>query len=154
MRPSMPTRSFEFPPETSSGYLVRDANRAFQRLLERRLAPHGVTRGQWYFLRALWTEDGLTQRELSSRVGTMEPTTVVALRGMEKVGLVSRARSADDKRKVHVRLTARAKRLKAKLLPLAREITVEAAEGIAPGDIERFHDVLRRMTANLDRIER
>ena len=150
----MPTRSFEFPPETSSGYLVRDANRAFQRLLERRLAPHGVTRGQWYFLRALWAEDGLTQRELSLRVGTMEPTTVVALRGMEKVGLVSRARSAEDRRKVHVRLTARAKRLKAKLLPLARDITVEAGEGITPGDIERFHDVLRRMAANLDRVER
>ena len=25
---------------------------------------HGVTRGQWYFLRVLWTEDGLSQREL------------------------------------------------------------------------------------------
>ncbi len=150
----MPKRPFEFPPQTSSGYLVRDANRAFQRLLERRLAPHGVTRGQWSFLRALWNEDGLTQRELSVRVGTMEPTTVVALRGMEKAGLVTRLRSADDKRKVHVRLTARAKRLKGKLLPLARDITVEAAEGIGRNEVKRFHEVLRRMTANLDRIER
>ena len=49
----------------SLGYLVRDANRAFQRLLERRISPHGVTRGQWYFLRVLWKEDGLSQRELS-----------------------------------------------------------------------------------------
>ena len=36
----------EFPPHLSSGYLVRDAHRAFQRLLERRIAPFGVTRGQ------------------------------------------------------------------------------------------------------------
>ena len=44
------------------GYLVRDANRAFQRLLEKRISPHGVTRGQWYFLRVLWEEDVLSQR--------------------------------------------------------------------------------------------
>ncbi|MGN6747326.1 MAG: hypothetical protein ACTHJS_01905, partial [Xanthobacteraceae bacterium] len=54
------------PPRLSSGYLVRDAHRAFQRLLERRIAPYGVTRGQWYFLRVLWTADGLSQRELSA----------------------------------------------------------------------------------------
>ncbi len=78
--------SIDFSLGGSLGYLVRDANRAFQRLLERRISPHGVTRGQWYFLRVLWEEDGLSQRELSARVGMMEPTTVIALRGMEKAG--------------------------------------------------------------------
>ena len=70
----------------SSGYLVRDAHRAFQRLLERRIAAYGVTRGQWYFLRVLWNADGLSQRELSARVGMMEPTTAIALRSMEARG--------------------------------------------------------------------
>ncbi|MBN8937117.1 MAG: hypothetical protein J0I13_12770, partial [Rhizobiales bacterium] len=54
-------RETDFSLGGSVGYLVRDANRAFQRLLEKRVAPHGVTRGQWYFLRALWVEDGLSQ---------------------------------------------------------------------------------------------
>ena len=72
-------RTQDFPPAESSGYLVRDAHRAFQRLLEKRIAEYAVTRGQWYFLRVLWSEDGLSQRELSARVGTMEPTTAVAL---------------------------------------------------------------------------
>ena len=89
----------DFPPAESSGYLVRDAHRAFQRLLEKRIADYAVTRGQWYFLRVLWSEDGLSQRELSARVGTMEPTTVVALRTMEKSGLIRRRRSRDDKRR-------------------------------------------------------
>jgi hypothetical protein len=87
-----PRRAGEFPPQTSSGYLVRDAHRAFQRLLERRIAAYGVTRGQWYFLRVLWITDGLSQRELSARVGMMEPTTVIALRSMEKSGLIRRVR--------------------------------------------------------------
>ena len=47
-----------FPLAESAGFLVRDANRAFQRLLERRISPHGVTRGQWYFLRVLWKRTG------------------------------------------------------------------------------------------------
>jgi len=148
------SRKDDFPLHESTGYLVRDANRAFQRLLERRIAPHGVTRGQWYFLRVLWTEDGLSQRELSTRVGMMEPTTVVALQSMERTGLIRRVRSADDRRKAQVWLTPKAKRLRERLLMVARGITEQAAEGISRVDLERFRKVVSRMTKNLDRIER
>lgn len=144
----------EFPPRLSSGYLVRDAHRAFQRLLERRIAPYGVTRGQWYFLRALWNSDGLSQRELSARTGMMEPTTVVALRSMEKAGLIVRMRGGGDRRKVRVLLTAKAKRLRNELLSIALGIAGEAEAGIAARDLSGFRRVIARMTANLDRIER
>ncbi|HMG77407.1 MAG TPA: MarR family winged helix-turn-helix transcriptional regulator [Xanthobacteraceae bacterium] len=144
----------EFPPHLSSGYQVRDAHRAFQRLLERRIAPFGVTRGQWYFLRVLWITDGLSQRELSARVGMMEPTTVIALRSMEKSGLIRRVRGDDDRRKVLVFLTAKAKRLRGELLGVARTITAEAEEGIALRDLAAFRRIVARMTENLDRIER
>jgi len=142
-----PSRNSEFPPDESSGYLVRDAHRAFQRLLERRIAAHGVTRGQWYFLRVLWNEDGLTQRELSARVG-------IALRGMEKSGLIRRLRSTDDRRRSHVWLTAKAQRMRKPLLALARGITEEAEADISRGDLLRFRRAIARMTANLDRIQR
>jgi len=149
-----PRRADEFPPRLSSGYLVRDAHRAFQKLLERRIAPYSVTRGQWYFLRVLWNADGLSQRELSERVGMMEPTTVIALRSMERSGLIRRVRGADDRRKVRVFLTAKAKRLRNELLGLARKITDEAERGIAARDLGSFRRVITRMTANLDRVER
>src|ERR1700724_39684 len=152
--PPPPRHAFEFPPRLSSGYLVRDAHRAFQRLLERRIGPFGVTRGQWYFLRVLWITDGLSQRELSARVGMMEPTTVIALRSMEKSGLIRRVRGDDDRRKVRVFLTAKAKRLRNELLTVARGITDEAEEGIAPRDLAAFRRIVARMTENLDRIER
>jgi DNA-binding MarR family transcriptional regulator len=146
-------RDVDFPPAESSGYLVRDANRAFQRLLERRIAPFGVTRGQWYFLRVLWNEDGLSQRELSARVGTMEPTTVIALRSMEQRGLIRRVRSRNDKRRSQVWLTVKAKRLRSTLLTMVRGITQEAEQGIARNDLASFQRVILRMTQNLDRIE-
>jgi DNA-binding MarR family transcriptional regulator len=143
-----------FPPAESSGYLVRDAHRAFQRLLEKRIAAYGLRRGQWYFLRVLWTEDGLSQRELSARVGMMEPTTVIALRSMEKSGLIRRSRSADDKRRSQVCLTPKAQRMRNELLALARGITDEAEDGIARRDLALFRRVIARMTANLDRIKK
>jgi DNA-binding MarR family transcriptional regulator len=143
-----------FPPETSSGYLVRDAHRAFQWLLERRITPYGVTRGQWYFLRVLWITDGLSQRELSARVGMMEPTTVIALRSMERSGLIRRVRGEDDRRKVLVFLTAKAKRLRNELLGVARRVTGEAEQGIAARDLAAFRRIIARMTENLDRIEK
>jgi DNA-binding MarR family transcriptional regulator len=142
----------DLPHHESDGYLVRDAHRAFQRLLERRIAPHGVTRGQWYFLRVLWTKDGLSQRELSERVGMMEPTTVIALRSMEKAGLIRRVRSTDDRRVTHVRLTAKARRMRDGLLQLARGINAQADEGISAQDIAVFRRVITRMTANLDKV--
>ena len=157
-RPGKPRKTAdgraEFPPAESAGYLVRDAHRAFQRLLEKRIAPYGVSRGQWYFLRVLWSEDGLSQRELSARVGMMEPTTVIALRSMEKAGLIRRVRSSDDKRKAQVWLTPKAQRMRNELLSVARGITDQAEDGLRRDELAQFRRTIARMTANLDRIKR
>jgi MarR family transcriptional regulator, organic hydroperoxide resistance regulator len=101
----------------------------------------------------LWNADGLSQRELSVRVGMMEPTTAIALRSMERSRLIRRRRGGDDRRKVQVFLTAKAKRLRDELLALARGITEEAENGIAARDLAYFRRIITRMTANLDRIE-
>jgi MarR family transcriptional regulator, organic hydroperoxide resistance regulator len=146
--------SGDYPPVESAGYLVRDAHRAFQRLLEKRIAAHGISRGQWYFLRVLWTQDGLSQRELSARVGMMEPTTVIALRSMEKAGLIRRSRSTDDKRVTNVWLSAKAQRMRGEMLALARGINEEACQGVSREEFDAFRRAIARMTVNLDRVKR
>jgi len=143
-----------YPPIESAGYLVRDAHRAFQKLLEKRIAAHGISRGQWYFLRVLWIEDGLSQRELSGRVGMMEPTTVIALRSMEKAGLIRRSRSTEDKRVTNVWLTAKAKRMREQMLLLARAINEVAGQGVSREEFDAFRRAITRMTENLDRVMR
>ena len=100
----------------------------------------------------LWTEDGLSQRELSERVGMMEPTTVIALRSMENAGFIRRVRSKEDRRKTHVWLTPKAKRMRDGLLTLAREINAQADAGIAAEDIAVFRRVVAQMTKNLDKV--
>src|SRR5487761_1827056 len=108
-----------YPAEQSVGHQVRWTHRALQRALEGRIRPYGITLGMWYFLRALWEEDGLSQRELSARAGTAEPTTVTALHAMERRGLVARVQNRKDRRKSNIFLTKSARALRNRLLPEA-----------------------------------
>ncbi len=136
-------------PTTGIAALLRDAHRTLSRVLATQIAAHGVTIGQWYFLRALWTEDGLTQRELSHRVGMMEPTTVTALNGMEKRGLVERVRNASDRRKMNIYLTDKGRSLRGTLMPIEEEINLLAVAGLPPHQRELFERLLCRLIENL-----
>ena len=136
--------------DTTIGYLVRDVHRSLARALQSRIASHGVSMGQWFFLRALWDEDGLTQRELSQRVGMMEPTTVTALNGLERRGLVERVRNVHDRRKVNIYLTPKGRNLRDVLLPCSIEVSQEAVFGINKAELSMTMDILRRMINNLN----
>ncbi|WP_188713498.1 MarR family winged helix-turn-helix transcriptional regulator, partial [Croceicoccus mobilis] len=93
------------PFDLSIGYQIRLTHRLMQKLLQLKIEQFGVTLGMWYFLRVLWDQDGLTQKELSDLVGTMEPTTLSAIASMEQRGIVARVRNAADKRKINIFLT-------------------------------------------------
>jgi MarR family transcriptional regulator, organic hydroperoxide resistance regulator len=148
--------SVNFPLEMSVGYQVRMTHRALQRYLQGKIEPYGVTLGMWYFLRALWHEDGLTQhedgltqRELSRRIGTMEPTTLNAILTMERSGLVKRVRNKVDKRKIHVHLTPKGRKLKDELLPLAVSVVNTATKTLSSREITTLLKMLSSIRANL-----
>lgn len=136
-------------PENSIGYLARVVFRSFSRLLERRTLTHDVSAGQWRFLRQLWREDGITQRELSERVGMREPTTVVALKGLEKAGLITRKKTTDDRRKTFIHLTPHAKKLELILAPMNAEIHEIATKGMTDDEVEVLQGLMRRVIDNL-----
>lgn len=136
-------------PSRSIGYQLRLAFRAFSRALERRTIQHGVSSGQWRFLRQIWVEEGLTQRELSRRVGMREPTTVVAVNGLERAGLVRRAPSEQDRRKIHIYLTPKGRALEAELLPLVAEVQARATRGLNEAELAALLSALNRVRDNL-----
>ncbi|HEV2161950.1 MAG TPA: MarR family transcriptional regulator [Stellaceae bacterium] len=135
--------------EQSVGHQIRQTHRALQRALEARIRPYGITLGMWYFLRVLWEEDGLNQRELSARAGTAEPTTVTALHAMERRGLVVRVQNRDDRRKFNIFLTKSARELRNLLLPEARAVNRVATAGLPAVQIEALKRILTRLRANL-----
>lgn len=148
-KPHIERRIKELPLAASLGAAIRFTHRAFAVDLQSHLAAHDIPVGMWYFLRALWEEDGLTQRELSRRVGIMEPTTLQQLRSMEAKGLIERQRSTIDRRKIHVRLTRTGKALKPRLLPYAIEVNAAAVAGFSPSELDLLRCLLARVRQNL-----
>lgn len=133
----------------SLGHLTRLAFRDFSAALGQRFAKHAVTSGQWRFLRVLWEEDDISQRELADRVGTREATAVRSIRSLVKSGLVVRREDHSDARKFRIVLTPKAKRLEKQLLPYVAEVHAIAERGLSKADLETTRRVLLTMHENL-----
>lgn len=139
------------PMEHSIGAQVRRTHRQFAQSLQAALAPRDVPIGMWYFLRALWEEDGLTQREISERVGATAPTAVEQLRNMESRGLIVRSASQSDRRKIHFHLTPHGRTLETELIAYADAVNQTALHGFTPGEIGFLRLALMRIQDNLSR---
>jgi MarR family transcriptional regulator, organic hydroperoxide resistance regulator len=135
-------KRFDPDPLQSLGYQVRATHRAFARLLQRQLAPHGLNNGFWYVLRVLWEKEGLTQRELADEVNLRESSMML---------MVKRTRDRTDKRRIRTHLTAKSRKLKTRMLPNASAINEIAAKGVTKRERAIALDVLRRMRSNLER---
>lgn len=137
------------PAAKSFGHNLRYTNRLIQRDLATRLVPTGLTLGQWYALRALWETDGITQIELAQKSGIAGPAMVTAVRSLMAMGLVTRRRPRDDKRKYVIRLTDKGWALQDSALEAAVESNRTALQGIDPADVETCLRVLRAAYDNL-----
>lgn len=118
--------------DDSFGFLVCDTARHVKRVLSSRLAHYGIPGSCWFVLRALWLQDGISQRELSDCLGLAEPPLLATLRTMEKLDLVTRNRDAVDRRRMRVLLTPRARALEPELLALAQDLNRELMAAIPP----------------------
>ena len=136
--------------EKSAGFLIRKAYRAFTRSLEQRLAPHDISLSMWFFLRLLWEQEGLTQRELSDELGLTQATTVTAMHVMERRGIIERRLNSVDRRKVNIFLTAKGHALKSTLLRYANEVNGAACRDIESDELEQLRGTLKRIIVSLD----
>jgi DNA-binding MarR family transcriptional regulator len=133
--------------------LVRTAARGFNRALSIRLGQHDLTFGQWIFLRMLWPEDGLSQRNLARRAGVTEPTAHSALRRLEAQGLIERRTLAGNNRRQHVFLTASGREMRNRLEPLAIEANDAAVAGLSSTELQELRRMLLIIIGNLERDE-
>lgn len=147
MRPSNEANYWAF--DDSLGYLARLIFRSFSLLREKGTRDHGISAGQWTFLRQLWREDGISQSELSRRLAMRDATTAVALRGMEGAELVRRRVNGRDRRETLVFLTPRAKLLKSVLLPITAEVQSRATRDFSHEEVETLRRLLIRVIENL-----
>lgn len=134
----------------SLGYHLRQLSESWTAAMDREAQAHGISLSQWRYLRELWEEDGLTSGELTRRVGRQGPTTVAAVQSLERAGLVALTKSRHDRRKSHVRLTARGRKLAATMSPLIQEVNERAIAMLAPDEIKAFKKLVVRIQRTLD----
>lgn len=142
-------RTEDYPIDRSIGFLLGRTFRRLRPIMEQQINSAGISYGMWFFLRALWERDGVSQREIAEMVGLTQPTAWAALRKLEAQKMVTLQPDSEDKRKVLVFLTEKGKGLEEVLLPKMEKINELALQGISKTDLETFRRVLRRIESNI-----
>ena len=143
-------KAIDFPVENSFGFLLRKSYQTFVKSLEEKIALYNVTTPQWFFLRVLWEEDGITQRELSEKVGITESTTVAAMKVMQRRGFVRCTSDKKDKRRKKVYLTKAGRDLRNDLLPHAYLVHMMSKEGLSEEQVKSTRETILHMKKNLE----
>jgi DNA-binding MarR family transcriptional regulator len=72
---------------------------------------------------------------------------------LEKTEFVRRVPSNEDRRRIHIRRTAKDKALEKKYLAVSADMTELFYHGFRPEEIDRFEEFLQRIYDNLSRLE-
>jgi DNA-binding MarR family transcriptional regulator len=128
----MSTRSEDDAPgiQGTTSYLIAQVAKAHRKRASDLLGELGLHVGQEMLLEALWTGGALSQTELADRVGVSKATVTVALRSLERAGLVERRRDPEDDRIVRVRATAAAIVLRPRVYGAWRRLEEETVAGL------------------------
>lgn len=129
--------------------LARRVFHCFQRQLEKETARHGISPGQWRFLRQLWHSNGISQHSLAEQLAISDATAAVTLRELERKELVDRRRNAGNRREVLIVLTAQGHAIENTLLPVVDDIHRLATRNIPANEVATLENLLRRVIANL-----
>ncbi|HLL44154.1 MAG TPA: MarR family transcriptional regulator [Segetibacter sp.] len=132
-------------------FITGMASTALARRLQKnfRLAGIEITIEQWSVLYHLWKEDGLSQQELCLRSFRDKPSITRLVDNLEKLKLVKRVSSKEDRRINLVFLSKAAKKLEEQTLSLANQTLNEALEAVSKEEIEVCRTVLQKVYDNL-----
>jgi DNA-binding MarR family transcriptional regulator len=147
-KPRKPRSRLRRPPPIGIGMLLREADMAFNRYLRQALAAHQVTFGQFQHLRNLWVENGLTQAELSRRIGIEMASSTAILDSLQAERLITRLRNATDRRKINVFLTPAGAALEKPLMACAAKANKQARRGLSDAEVATMFAHVGRIIAN------
>jgi DNA-binding MarR family transcriptional regulator len=135
------------PPDSSPGYLVNHLARLFAAALQAEIRPLGLSTGVFPVLLHLWEKDGVTQRELVSRVGVEQATMANTLSRMERDGLVLRRGDPVDGRLQRIWLTDHARSLREAATAAASAQNARVLAGLTAAEQAQLVALLRKAIA-------
>lgn len=132
-------------------FITGKASTALARRLQKNFKQNGVdiTIEQWSVLYHLWKQDGLSQQELCNATFRDKPSITRLVDNLEKLKLVRRVSSKEDRRMNLIYLTETAKRMQDPTMDLANQTLNEALVDVSPEDIELCKAVLQQVYDNL-----
>jgi MarR family transcriptional regulator for hemolysin len=128
--------------------LARTA-KAVGRAFNDALGTAGGSLPVWLVLSSLRDGGRPAQHELALAMGIEGPTLTRHLDGLERAGLVRRARDEQDRRVVRVELTPAGERLHAALLQVVITFNRRLREGLAPDELRALEGALARIEQNV-----
>ena len=132
-------------------FITGKASTAIARRLQKKFntSALNLTIEQWSVLYHLWKEDGKSQQELCNATFRDKPSITRLVDNLEKIGLVKRVASENDRRINKVYLTKQALKLQEETMALAEETLNEALAGVSSDDINLCKEVLQKVYDNL-----
>jgi DNA-binding MarR family transcriptional regulator len=132
-------------------FITGKASTAIARRLQKNFKQNGIdiTIEQWSVLYHLWKEDGLSQQQLCDATFRDKPSITRLVDNLEKLQLVKRVASKDDRRINMIYLTPSAQQLQVQSMELANQTLNEALEGVTHGQVEIAKEVLQKVYENL-----
>jgi MarR family transcriptional regulator for hemolysin len=131
------------------GRAIASSAKVLSRAFERELAEAGGSQPVWLILLALKQQDWRTQQDLAAAVGIEGPTLTHHLDGLDRAGLIERARDPNDRRAVRVELTDAGDELFKRLAKAAIGFDQRLRAGLSDEELDEFRRVLGRLRDNV-----
>ena len=132
-------------------FITGKASTAIARRLQKKFNGAGlnITIEQWSVLYHLWKQDGQSQQQLCNATYRDKPSITRLVDNLEKLNLVKRVASDNDRRINLIYLTRQAQKLEEETMKIADQTLYEALETVPAERIEVCKEVLQIVYDNL-----
>lgn len=138
--------------ERQAGFLIAKVHQLSGRLLAKKMKKYridDINPAQGRILFALWQKDDISINELAKRTQLEKSTLTSMLDRLADTGYLTRVPSANDRRKIHIKLTDKDRSLREAYLGLSTDMTETFYRGFTDDEITRFEESLKKILENL-----
>ena len=126
-------------------YLLTVAQHEVFQTFSARLAPFGITPGQYGVLSCLWARGTATPKEIAQELRLENSTVSGVLDRMQKRGLIDRVLDPNDRRSLQVVATEAGMAIRDGVLQAVEELNAQILGGFPPEQKELLLSCLRRI---------
>jgi DNA-binding MarR family transcriptional regulator len=132
-------------------FITGKASTAIARRLQKKLNATGlnITIEQWSVLYHLWKQEGLSQQQLCDATFRDKPSITRLVDNLEKLNLVKRVPSDNDRRINLIYLTKQGLKIEKETMQLAEQTLNEALTGVPISQVDVCKQVLQVVYDNL-----